>query len=154
MSTYEERYRRFLLVSETTADKALAAHKLLTLAGGIDGSALSAKERSALRFVCFSLLINAGTVMWMRREVLAYPQRVRHPSGWERPSDLEETTSAQGLGHFRGAEACSRDSITDGRGDEVRLDDCRKQLSTRYLPACDVVSDAGFLLRKQVTPID
>lgn len=45
MSTYEEWYRRFLLVSETTADKALAAQELLTLAGGIDGSALSAKEK-------------------------------------------------------------------------------------------------------------
>lgn len=61
MSTYEEWYRRFLLVSETTPDKALAAQELLTLAGGIDGSALSAKERSALRFVCSSLVINAGT---------------------------------------------------------------------------------------------
>lgn len=61
MSTYEEWYRRFLLVSETTADKALAAQELLTLAGGIDGSVLSAKERSALRFVCSSLVINAGT---------------------------------------------------------------------------------------------
>ncbi|CCH74529.1 hypothetical protein BN11_4520005 [Nostocoides australiense Ben110] len=61
MSTYEQWYRRFLLVSETTADQALAAQELISLAGGIDGSALSSKEKSALRFVCSSLIINAGT---------------------------------------------------------------------------------------------
>ncbi|GAA2552256.1 tetratricopeptide (TPR) repeat protein [Neomicrococcus aestuarii] len=60
MATYEDWYRQLLICFEQAADRAVAAQEVLTVAGEIDNSDLGVHEKSALRFVCSSLIINAG----------------------------------------------------------------------------------------------
>lgn len=60
MSAYEEWYQRVLASHSESADLRVASQRVLSIAGEIDGSPLVGDEKAALKFVCSSLVINAG----------------------------------------------------------------------------------------------
>lgn len=60
MSAYEDWYRRVIASHDRADDHAVAAREVLSLADELDRSTLASGEKAALRFVCSSLVINAG----------------------------------------------------------------------------------------------
>lgn len=67
MATYEDWNQRILRAHEEAEDTAAGAQQVLTLSTELKRSGLTAAENAALRFVCSSLVINAGADLgdWM-----------------------------------------------------------------------------------------
>jgi len=92
VSSYEELCRRLFSSSEQYADPALAAQEVLSIVDEIETAELTSHEKSAVRFICSSLVINAGAELG-DVSLLTTGQRLALRA-------QEETDSAQAL-HFQ-----------------------------------------------------